>query len=1059
MKITICFAVALVFITLTGTVGFRFSISNTSTDSLPKADVSSHASATATLAPPNATVITWRGDKDKRFSNPVNWDLGRVPGPNDVAQFVGGSKSEVNIDPDAPSELRALVIAKSYQGTVTLQRDLNITSDLVLQNGIFRQGDHALRVHSYRQASGRFEGGSATIVIQDQALVSGGTFLTSAQTIVSSLTIDSPAVVRMAANSKLNLTGDGEPLKGTGTLDLRTNGSTSVEYTGRATADVTMATPIRGALTGSKLSRSQIMGHLRNTVSRGSVLQGTNTLSRNAAITLTAKEDNPFAAVIDTGNGFAYFGTLTTPGIIVKVRLSDFTRVGAIVLNPNEQEMRCATIDTANGFAYFGGLNGAIVKIRLSDFTRVDSLDAGGPLAAAVIDTAKGFAYFGAFTGPAAVIKVRLSDFTIADVLILDSSENGILSAVIDPVNGFAYFGTDDSPASVVKVQLSDFTRVAGIKLNIGEDELTSAVIDTANGFAYFGSFSLFFVVTKIRLSDFTRVGAIFENTGQMFFRSAVIDTNSGFAYFGNDSGNLLKVRLSDFTHVSTIDIPQIRSELNCAVIDPDNGFAYFGHGIRPGVIKIRLSDFTEVANVAFSRGEDSLGCAVIDTVNGFAYFGTDANPGLIVKVRLSDFTRVGILMLDDTPEATEEIFLRSAVIDTQNGFAYFGSDRSPGTIIKVRLSDFTRVGALKLNTGEDSLYSAVIDQNNGFAYFAAVPFPKGKIVKVRLSDFSRVGAVTLNDGERGFAAVIDAANDFAYFGAPTLPGTVVKIRLSDLTRVGALTVTDQVLCAVIDTINGFAYFGGNGHISKVRLSDFSLAGDFPTDAGQIRTGVIDVNNGFGYFGTFGSPGKVLQLQLASLTQVALLTLNSDEQTLYSSVIDTANHAAYFGTGTNPGKIVKINLPDAAPTPTPTPTPSPTPTPTPGPPQLLLEESGLPPNLAAALDSLLFVRDPFPVMNTDDLLNPGPDHNTRVIVFVSNLQLLPGEAASAVVVNLTDSNNQSFDVTAEDVRPVVNQNFSQVIFRLPNSIAIGTCTVTVKVHGQVSNPGPIRIRI
>jgi hypothetical protein len=37
-----------------------------------------------------------------------------------------------------------------------------------------------------------------------------------------------------------------------------------------------------------------------------------NTLSRSGAITLTAFEDHPFAAVIDTANGFAYFGTLTS---------------------------------------------------------------------------------------------------------------------------------------------------------------------------------------------------------------------------------------------------------------------------------------------------------------------------------------------------------------------------------------------------------------------------------------------------------------------------------------------------------------------------------------------------------------------------------------------------------------------------------------------------------------------------------------------------------------------------------------------------------------------------
>ena len=827
----------------------------------------------------NATVITWTGSHDNRWSNPRNWDLGHVPGPTEVARLSKSPRAVVEIDAQATGVVGAMMVDSEFRGTILLQRDFTIASNLSLQSGLLRQGDHDLTVNSYQQDGGRFEGGQSELVIQQRAIVSGGTFLTSKLMVVSSLTIESPAVVTAAANSKLNLTGDGTPLNGDGVLDVTTHGPTSIEYTGRANTDLTMATPIRGALNAGAITHSQILTELNSARSRPSLLPAANTLSRSGAITLTAFEDHPFAAVIDTANGFAYFGTLTSPGIVVKVRLSDFTRVGALVLNPDEQELRCATIDTVNGFAYFGGLNGAIVKIRLSDFTPVDSLNVGGPLAAAVIDTAGGFAYFGAFTGPAAVVKLRLSDFTVDDILIFNDDENGILSAVIDPANGFAYFGTDDTPGVVVKVRLSDFTRVAGLKLNISEAELTQAVIDPVNGFAYFGAFSQFFAVAKIRLSDFTRVGGIFINNGDNFFRSAVIDTSNGFAYFGNDIGDIYKIRLSDFTHVSTLTVPQIRSELNVAVIDPGNGFAYFGHGIRPGVIKIRLSDFTEVANIPFSRGENNLGCAVIDTANGFAYFGTDAQPGLIVKVRLSDFTKVGILTLDDTPEATDEINLRSAVIDTTNGFAYFGSDRSPGTIVKIRLSDFTRVSALKLNPGEDSLFSAVIDTVNGFAYFSAVPFPKGKIVKIRLSDFTRVGALTLNDNERGFSAVVDPPNDFAYFGGAN---SIVKVRLSDLSRVGALTVTDSSLSAVIDSANGFAYFGGTGgRVAKVRLSDFSAAGEVVTNVDLLHTGVIDAARGFAYFGTFRSPGKIVQISLSPFAHTDTLTLNACEEFLY----------------------------------------------------------------------------------------------------------------------------------------------------------------------------------
>jgi hypothetical protein len=131
--------------------------------------------------------------------------------------------------------------------------------------------------------------------------------------------------------------------------------------------------------------------------------------------------------------------------------------------------------------------------------------------------------------------------------------------------------------------------------------------------------------------------------------------------------------------------------------------------------------------------------------------------------------------------------------------------------------------------------------------------------------------------------------------------------------------------------------------------------------------------------------------------------------------------------------------------------------PPPGPMQLLLDSTGPAVDQAASVDSIQFVRDPFPIVR-GDLLGQGSDRNTRVIVFVKNLQLAQGEAASSVVVNLVDASNQNFDIAAEVVRPVLNTDFVQVIFRLPSTLAIGRCVVTIKAHSQSSNTGSIRIR-
>ena len=124
---------------------------------------------------------------------------------------------------------------------------------------------------------------------------------------------------------------------------------------------------------------------------------------------------------------------------------------------------------------------------------------------------------------------------------------------------------------------------------------------------------------------------------------------------------------------------------------------------------------------------------------------------------------------------------------------------------------------------------------------------------------------------------------------------------------------------------------------------------------------------------------------------------------------------------------------------------------------LMLEDSGPAPQQAAAFESLLFTSDPFRVKSNVDWFNLPPGQNTLVMIFAQNLRLNQGEAAANVVVNLVDGNNQIFDVPATDVRAVQNIDLTQVIFRLPDALAPGTCKVSIKAHGQTSNVGTIRI--
>jgi hypothetical protein len=122
--------------------------------------------------------------------------------------------------------------------------------------------------------------------------------------------------------------------------------------------------------------------------------------------------------------------------------------------------------------------------------------------------------------------------------------------------------------------------------------------------------------------------------------------------------------------------------------------------------------------------------------------------------------------------------------------------------------------------------------------------------------------------------------------------------------------------------------------------------------------------------------------------------------------------------------------------------------------ELKLDQSGPAADQASAIDSILFTRDPFLIINTANLLNPTSDKNTRVLIFVRNLPNVP---ASSVVVNLIDSGNNTQDITAQDVRAVPNQDFTQITFRLPSNLPAGTCRIKVVSQGLFSNTATFRI--
>jgi endonuclease/exonuclease/phosphatase family metal-dependent hydrolase len=132
-----------------------------------------------------------------------------------------------------------------------------------------------------------------------------------------------------------------------------------------------------------------------------------------------------------------------------------------------------------------------------------------------------------------------------------------------------------------------------------------------------------------------------------------------------------------------------------------------------------------------------------------------------------------------------------------------------------------------------------------------------------------------------------------------------------------------------------------------------------------------------------------------------------------------------------------------------------TPTPTPAPVPVLLTQGST--DRALALHSTQLIQEPF-LLKTP--VNLSDDHRTRIMLFATNLDFLPGETVSSVSVRATDSRGLAYDLAVEQVGKVPNFSWlTSVIVRLPDDQTIsGDLSVSLGMRGSSSNSVRVAIR-
>lgn len=114
-------------------------------------------------------------------------------------------------------------------------------------------------------------------------------------------------------------------------------------------------------------------------------------------------------------------------------------------------------------------------------------------------------------------------------------------------------------------------------------------------------------------------------------------------------------------------------------------------------------------------------------------------------------------------------------------------------------------------------------------------------------------------------------------------------------------------------------------------------------------------------------------------------------------------------------------------------------------------------NRAVALDSVTFIRDPFPLTTIN---NFSLDQRTRVTLFALGLELLPGGDIAVVTAQIEDAEHKIYPLKVEYVGKVPGFDWlTQVVIKLPDDfLKAGDVMVSVSFRGAVSNKALLGIR-
>jgi hypothetical protein len=289
---------------------------------------------------------------------------------------------------------------------------------------------------------------------------------------------------------------------------------------------------------------------------------------------------------------------------------------------------------------------------------------------------------------------------------------------------------------------------------------------------------------------------------------------------------------------------------------------------------------------------------------------------GRVVTVDLDSLTQVASHELPQG-DPFNETALHSAVITPDGATALVGTAARlrESSVVRIDLAGPpTRAGAVQLPFDDRYLTSAVITPDGARALFGT---ELGRVVTIEVANLAHVRTTVVTEERAKLsAAAIDPTGTTAYFVTDRSDVVRVDVATGEATGTLRLGPNEAVLTSALMVPDGSALLVGtmtSGQVFRIDLDRFEIdrIGSVSPES-HLYAAAISPDGRSAYFGTLylGYPGRVIEVDVATMEPVSVLELHATERMLRTAAIAPDGRTLYLATDTDPAYVVAVDLPE-----------------------------------------------------------------------------------------------------------------------------------------------------